>query len=616
MIGGAVTLTGEVVVSNPLLTSTLSEPFILLADLSNFLARDIDGAPALGPQVVARLEGSLASGATFSLPLPMRPPGTAHHFDPHMGERTDSGVKVFSVELNNNVVGEPFFGPFEVEQGWGTSFSSMRVESGSYEVIGGSIVVWAEQAGEAFPSGFGEDGKLFTADDPKGALLSGWTVIDLDVAPFGLGREAVASIQIIEGESGLRDLSELGYTAAFDALVAELRVRYPFTATKRIDWDGLVTEFRPQIEAAERERDAAGYHRLLDRFALRFQDGHVAVEPPFEDLRGRFGGSAGMTLGLADDGTVIVAAVARRGPAASAGIERGATIVALNDRPVAVALAEQEIVRPASSPHVLTEQRLRLLPAGMVGQALDLRYRNPGGEEDETRLSLSADRSVLRAIFASSAAPAAELPVTVEVLDSGIGYVRVSTFLADLALMAASWEWAIERLNALGVPAVIVDVRGNLGGAGLLAGYFAGSFTAEPFDLAEYRFAKPSGELVFSGTFDIQPTPSRWERPVAVLIDGSCASACEIFAAAVARDPEHLIVGQTPTAGVLASVFPWRLPGGILFQAPLGRLEAGGEVFVEGVGVAPSLDVPITIGSLTREADDVLDAAEDALLAA
>jgi len=602
---GVVTLTGEVTVSNPLLQEALSEPYILLTDLSNFIARDIDGGPPPGPQVAARLEGDLAAGAAFSLPLPIAPPGSVHR----VGDE-GTGVKVYSVELNNNVVGEPFFGPFEIEQGWGTAYSSMAVEPGSYEVVGGRIVAWAEREGEAFPSGFGADGRLFTADDPLAPLPAGWTVVDLDRSPFGLGRAATIAVPIIEGEAGLRDLSELGYTAAFDALVEELRLRYPFTDAKGIDWDALVAEFRPQVEAAERAGSVTEFHAALVRFALRFGDGHVQVEPLVDDLRRRYGATAGVVLGRADDGTVVARSVARRGPAAGVGIAPGAAIVGWDGRPVAEALAAQEIVRAASSRHVVEAQRLALLPAGLEGEQVDVVFRNPGGEEETAALILSPDRSVLRALFDPAAGEPAELPVTVEVLPSGVGYVRVRSFFADLALLAASWEWALERLDRAGVPALIVDVRGNAGGAGLLATYFAGAFTGEPFDLAEQRFADPSGELVFSGTLDVEPTPTGWEKPVAVLVDGGCASACEIFAAAVAHDPAHLIVGETPTAGVMASVFPWELPGGIQLQAPLGRMDAGGEIFVEGRGVAPTVDVPVTVEGLTSGEDGVLAAAE------
>ena len=105
----------------------------------------------------------------------------------------------------------------------------------------------------------------------------------------------------------------------------------------------------------------------------------------------------------------------------------------------------------------------------------------------------------------------------------------------------------------------------------------------------------------------------RWDGPVAVLIDENCASACEIFAAAMAHDDDHLIVGQYPTAGVEAGIYPWQLPGDLYFQASIEYFEVDGEVWIEGAGVPPTVDVPVTVETLLSDEDVVLDAAEEAL---
>ncbi len=37
---------------------------------------------------------------------------------------------------------------------------------------------------------------------------------------------------------------------AFDAMFEKVRLEYPFTEDKNIDWDALYAEFAPRIEAA------------------------------------------------------------------------------------------------------------------------------------------------------------------------------------------------------------------------------------------------------------------------------------------------------------------------------------------------------------------------------
>lgn len=347
-----------------------------------------------------------------------------------------------------------------------------------------------------------------------------------------------------------------------------------------------------------------------------FGDGHVSAQPPIDDLLRRFGGGVGLSLGQTDDGAVVVRAVADGSPAAAAGIAVGALILDWDGRSVVDALAATEIVFSASSPHVAALQRLALLPRGEPGTTRAVRFQNPDADPATVEIELTRDERGLFDAFGPAPANPAELPITVDLRDGRIGYVRINTFFDDLALVAASWEWAITRLNQLGAAALIVDVRGNGGGAGGLATYAAGAFTDETFDLAETFFADETGTLVLSGAVRVDPTPVAWDKPVAVLIDEGCASACEIFVAAVAEDPAALVVGQYPTAGVEGAVFPWLLPGERYFQAPLGLFRRDGDIFIEGTGVPPTVDVPVTRESLLSPDDVVLGAAEDALRAA
>jgi C-terminal processing protease CtpA/Prc len=609
---GVTTLTGQVAATNPLIFDTFTEPFMLLTDLTAFVERDLT-LPLPSPvQVTANLEGNLGEGAAFTMALPIRPQGDVNDVDQG---GPGGGVQIYALDFQVNAVGDPFLNSHEME-GWPTALTSLRVETGTNEVIGGRVVVWAPDADQGFPTDFGADGKLFTADDPIAPVPAGWTVVDLEQRPFGLIRDDSVEVAILEGDVALKDLSALSYTAAFDALIAELRLRYPFTDFKRLDWDAIVAELRPLIEQAELDGDLLAFNLALMRLAVLMQDGHVGVAPPYGYLSQQFGGGLGVVLGQTDDGRVVVRCVAADSPAAAAGISAAAEIVGWNGQPVAQALAETEQLFAESTPLGVTLQRLSMLTRMPVGAAAAVAFVNPG-EAERTAEVVAVDEPLGGdQPCGLDLADPAEMPVTVEVLDSGIGYLRINTFYDDMTLMTHSWEWALRRLRQLDVPALIIDVRANGGGLGALPLYFAGSFYDEEFELSRQVYVDETGQPLVSYTDRVQPTPVRWQRPVAVLIDSNCASACEIFAAAMAHDPDHLIVGRTPTAGVEAAVFPWLLPGNISFQAPLIALhDADGNVFLEGSGVPPTVQVPNTPETLLLAADNdaVLAAAETAL---
>ncbi|NLF79025.1 MAG: peptidase S41, partial [Chloroflexi bacterium] len=78
------------------------------------------------------------------------------------------------------------------------------------------------------------------------------------------------------------------------------------------------------------------------------------------------------------------------------------------------------------------------------------------------------------------------------------------------------------------------------------------------------------------------------------------------------------VVGHTPTGGFTGEVSDgqYTLPTGLSMQIPTGRPvdPVTGETLIEGVGVVPDVRVPVTVESLLSDEDEVLRAAEAALL--
>lgn len=623
---GVAQIHGTIKITNQFQLGDTAEPFIALIDLTAFIKRDHDMHLPFADQVTAGVYSDpvkgttdLASGAEYTMPLPIQPRGTINNVAQGKG---GSGVMVFAVDFDTNAIGDSYMGPYEWT-GWPGGADGLQFDPGTYEVAKGEFLVWSPDNNEMFPTGFGPDGKLFTADDPLGPIGTGWTVIKVEAdktKPFEQIRTAHAEVPILEGLSANNDLSNLGFTAAFDELVKELKLRYVYTDFKHLDWNAMVNTVRPLVVTAEQDKSKDEFNVAILKFAGLFHDGHVGTSTPQTYFTTQTSGGLGMVLGQTDDGQVIVSQVLPTLPADKAGIKAGAQIIEWNGQPIAQAVAATPLeFVTESSPIPTLLQQLRYILRSPVGTKVTVKFQNPGDNSPQT-VDITSIKE--RASFAASSffkgTSAADMPVMyklIQINGKAYGYIKINTFEGDSVFITRSWDNAIATFNQLQVTSLIVDVRQNGGGSGILATYMAGSFYTSQFDLNTTYQADKNGNFVYVGKQVVQPSPSQWTSPVAFLIGPACASACEIFSGAVAHDTNHLIVGHYPTAGVEASVEAWTLPDGLYFQAPTGRImdPTNTKPFLEGVGVPPNVKVPVTAQSLTSTDDDQLAAAEAAL---
>jgi carboxyl-terminal processing protease len=308
-------------------------------------------------------------------------------------------------------------------------------------------------------------------------------------------------------------------------------------------------------------------------------------------------------------------------PAATEGIHVGAEILTWNGQPIADAItAVQPYFGPYSTEHHERIDKASFLTRMPPGDEVTFTYRNPDSAVTDATIQSVVEYESIFATISYFNFDSLELPIEGEVLDnSGIGYIRITTFSDDYNLLARTWERYIENLIDNEVPALILDLRSNGGGNGGLALDFAGHFFDEEIILSEHLyFNDVTGEFEARDTPSrIEPAPVLFEGPVAVLVGPDCASACEGFANAMSQGGRAIIVGHYPSAGMYGEVGrgQYLLPGDLDLQFPTGRPETpDGELVIEGVGVVPDILVPVTEESALGLRDAVLEAAIDALL--
>jgi C-terminal processing protease CtpA/Prc len=616
-------ITGSIPFTSPFFLDGIAEPFVLLEDEFGFVDRDKEFVFPLEGQAIGPVELVEDGLLRYTLPLPARPLGTLADVD-NDGE-ADTGVMVFAIAYWSNTWGDAFLEPRD-GRGWSNAYTSARTDPyREDEIDGGTLLIWAPDDEQSFPSDFGPDEMLFTADDPSAAVPAGYSLVDLDASPFRVYREPEPKIDLLEGVVAVTDLSGEEYASAFEALFEKASREYPFTDDKDVDWEGLHETFAPRFNAAS---DYADYYRALKDFTLSIPDGHIGVAFDADVFFTDLGGSLGMVLAELSDGRVIVQDVleetseGERTPAAEAGILAGAEILEWDGNPVGQALdAVVPFIGPHSTAHGKRLMQLVFLTRYPVDTPVAVLYRNPGGAPQDADLTTIVDYDSLFAAFPEFGYDELALPVEAYVLDdSGLGYIRITTFSEDYNLMARLWEYHLNRLVDAGVPGLIIDVRNNGGGNGSLALDFAGYFFDESFVLSQRLYFNET-----SGTFEpvgvptkLEPGPFQFDGPVAVLVGPNCASACEGFAHAMIQGGRAIVIGHTPSAGMYGEVGrgQYEMPGDLSLQFPTGRPETpDGDLLIEGVGIVPDIKVPITYDSVMGTADAVLEAAIDALLA-
>ncbi len=621
--GGVETITGEFKYTNDIITTYYRQHAVGLVDLYGFITRDEEWevpveSQALGPMTIDTTQ----QRGTFRLALPLRPSGMMADVD-NNGQR-DAGVQVFVVAYWPNLYGGPFSEGDDRSFGWPSYLAStLNDPANNQEITGGKLVVWAPDDAQQFPTGFGNDGLLFTADDPVGPLPAGYSVIDLDQRPFGIERSRDVQVTLYEpSDAAIKDFSNLSYTEAFDAMFQKVRVEYAFNGIpgKAPDWDSLYADLAPRVAEAERRRDRRAFFDVMFDFVNAFRDGHVGLSSPLSGslFRERAAGGYGFAIRELDDGRALIVFVTRNSPADRAGMQVGAELLAFNGTPVKDAIGAVEPVGgPFSTDFALRYQQARYLLRAPVGTEAEVTFANPRSAPRTVTLRAVEERDSFLATSIFQERNPAALPVEFEVRPSGAGYIRINSNYDDLYLLIRLFERALQTFNDLNVPGVIIDMRQNSGGAPL---GLAGFLTDQEIVVGQREYYSDlTGRFEPKGPVEkILPNQNQYRFDKLVLLVGqACFSACEYESYGFSKVPGMIVIGETPTAGVYAEVArgQYILPDNTFLQVPTGRtLLPDGTPLLEGVGVAPTIRIPVTADTVLANRDLALERAEQEII--
>jgi C-terminal processing protease CtpA/Prc len=421
------------------------------------------------------------------------------------------------------------------------------------------------------------------------------------------------------------DFSALSYSQAFDSMFEIARREYAFNgvAGKPPDWDALYANIRPRVQQAEAERDPQKYFLALRAFTLAFRDGSVNLgggDIQVSLFQAAIAGGYGFAIRELDDGRVLATYVAAGGPAAGAGLQPGAQVTGFSGQPISSALEAVSIWgAPPSIESFLRYQQSRYLLRATLGTEAAVTFTNPGGESQTAALTAIRENESFAVTSVFLNYNAQSLPVETKILPSGIGYIKISSTSDDREKIASLFESALKDFQAAEISGVIIDLRVvvNLTPGSMLPPLgLAGFLSDQVIPLGQFQyFDVMTGQFESEGVLQtILPKPNQYRFvKLALLIGPGCSNACELEAYAFSKIPGMIVVGQSPSAGVLSDVAggQFLLPEGFSLQIPTGRfVSPDGGIFIEGQGVPPTMRVPVNETTALSTEDVVLNAAE------
>ena len=621
-------ITGTYKVTNDFVLATYYvENAVALIDMHGFVTRDLAWELPVDSQTLGFMTFDKKNlSGTFELNLPAVPEGEFN--DVNHDNVKDKGVQIFAVAYSPNVSGGPFAEGDDRSRGWPSYLASIKTDTENKdEVIGGKLVVWAPDANQQFPTSFGKDGLLFTADDPVGAIPAGYSIVDLDQSPFAVIQEAKPQLTLYEPKDiAVKDYSAMSYTESFDKMFEVIRKEYAFADIKgkAPDWDALYTKLKPRVAQAEKDKDANAFYLALRDFTWAFKDGHVSMnggDYAQKDFSTKTSGGYGFAIRELDNGHIVVIYVLDGGPAQKANMQVGAEITEFNGQPISDAINAAQSYSNQSSDFAIRYQKARYLLSAAPGTEAKVTFANPDGIPQTVTLTAIEERqSFSRTSLYFGVDTSSLLPVDSKIIPSGnasVGYIRINSNYDDLNLVIRLFERALQQFEARKVAGIVIDMRYNNGGSPLgLAGFLTSQEI--PMGQLEY-YSDKTGKFEPEGLREkVYPNQNQYHFDKTVLLVGpACFSACEIEAYGFSQVAGMIVVGQYPTGGVEAETArgTFKLPEGFSVTVPTGRFTLpDGNIFLDGKGVPPTLRIPVNEKTAFATDDIVLQAGIDAVL--
>jgi carboxyl-terminal processing protease len=403
------------------------------------------------------------------------------------------------------------------------------------------------------------------------------------------------------GEHGLTAERKRLNIESFEFIWSTIRDQYWDPSFGGVNWIGVHDELRPELERAVTMQQA---REVMRQMMERLGKSHFAIIP--NDLYGDVdsgsdesggSGTAGLDVRVLDEHAVVTA-VEDGSPAAALGVHAGWEILGIAGAELAPLLRRlTTLYRDSTARELYLARAVTAKLAGDPGSTVKVQFLDGADARVMKRIErVQPQGSLARFGYL----PPMHVWIKARKLAGNIEYVAFNLFLDPARLMPAFGDTVHSCADCAGF---IIDLRGNPGGLGIMAMGMAGWFIEKP-DQRLGTMHTRQAPLKFT----VNPRPPTYRGPVAILVDSSSGSTSEVFAGGM-KDLGRARIFGTRTAGAALPSAIDRLPNGDAFQHALADYISEGGQPLEGVGVAPDVEVRLTRAALLAGRDPVLDAA-------
>ena len=224
--------------------------------------------------------------------------------------------------------------------------------------------------------------------------------------------------------------------------------------------------------------------------------------------------------------------------------------------------------------------------------------------EEGTTVTLVVERDGEELKFEIERATINTNPITIEVLEDNIGYLKLPSFDTDTA---EDFKEKVEELQKQGCTSLIIDLRNN--GGGILD---------ETTDIADLLLEKGRTIITTKDKYEneeviISEDEATFEMPVVILANENSASASEVLIGALKDNDRATIIGTTTYGkGVIQTVIS--LSNGGSLKLTTAEYYTPNGTAINGVGIDPDIEIELpdtvtNIYSVDESEDTQLQAA-------